>query len=768
MSKGKIGVTPPSIGRRGFLTLLANTVSFSEDSLLPLAISTCSGSEPRVKRFSNSLTGDKELMLEYVQPKSRKRRERIRLMIFDFLKRTYFPSQSTVPRPETQESVRNHDRGPKSGAFCRSFGRTSVWNSSKRQKPDRRDQRLATFFTLRRRQYASSVQPMQGPTELQTEDVVIASRPTLGTMVAVSSLGTEKSGETSVQPASPSSDVSPDIHASRTFSVAHDLEDITASTYTVKDVRFHPTRAQSKPYAFSGVFNVTTRSRSSSVASAEVDSTSSPFTMTDESDENTQGGSNLRPESVAESNGSYPSFSTDRNVESAIHGDSIVLLPTEDIFQKSVTNSAAASINFMSISHLRGSSPEIDGFAGENTLDSSSDDELSNENTLQSIENIPVSYRHTLMLREKSEYESPVSPLSPETYYTPASNSSIRSSEAEFSPRAVTANAQSQRLYNLVRQSIVVADISLTSDTEDHSILHDCESDKGNDDTNGHNMLRESSFQTSLFSDLDPNILDLRALIREDKKFGGDDHDAVATTARVFEDAYDVARRMKPNRRLSECREHITQRELDVQRPQSHGAPRRRESLQRLVHTLDLRAQEEDVSMAFEDISLSPHTETEKDNTSVETITQTGDWQSSRASVYFKHKVYNMVSSFARVRNRHSVSTYNSVTSSQVDLRDNEEEDEMLPYRVVNQIRQDVGQNMIFLPDHDHTNLGVICARCMEESRYFETVNVKFRASVRKLRSENAKKGMGVTQEDLDIVASLARSEAQMDMLSLY
>ncbi|KAK9324126.1 hypothetical protein V1517DRAFT_73434 [Lipomyces orientalis] len=762
MSKGNIGVTARSIGRRGFLTLLANTVSFTEDNLLPLAISTCSGSEPTIKRFSNSLTGDNELMLEYIQPKSRKRRERIRLMIVDFLKRTYFPSQSTVPRPETQECVGNKNRGPRFGAFCRSFGRTSVWNASRRQKPDRRDRRRATFFTLRRRQYVSSVPPMQGPTELHTEDVLIASGPTLGTMVAVSSLGTENPREKSVQPGSSSSDVSPAIHASRTFSVGDDLADITACTYTVKDVRFHPTREKLKPYAFGDGFNATTRSRSSSVGSSDDDSISSPITMTNESDENTQDGSNLRPESVVGSDGSYPSFSTDRNVDGR-HSGSIVLLPVEDIFQKSVTSSAAASINFMSICHLRGSSPEIDSFAGEKALDFSSDDELSSEYKLQSIENDPVSYRHTPMPREKSECNSLVSPLSPETYYTPVSNSSIRSSEGELSPRAITANAQSQQLYDLVRQSIAVADISLTSDTEDYSILHDCESEEENDDTNGNNMLRKSSFQTSLFNDLDPNILDLRALIREDKKLSGGDHDVGAKTARVVDVAYDVARRMTPSRRLSECREHVAEGERDT-----HGAPRRRESV-RLIHPLDLRAQEEDVSMAFEDISLSPHTGIDKDNTSVETITQTVDWQSSRASVYFKHKVYNMVSSFSRARNRHSVSTYNSVTSSQIDLRDNEEEeDEMLPRRVIIQIRQDVGQNMIFLTDHDHTTPGVICTRCMEESRYFETVNIKFRASVRRLRSENAKKGMAVTQEDLDIVASLARSEAQMDMLSLY
>ncbi|KAK9346240.1 hypothetical protein V1522DRAFT_421369 [Lipomyces starkeyi] len=724
-------------GVPGFLTLMASTASFKEDSLLPLAISTCSASETTTICFSRSLIDDDSLMLEFIKPNARKRRERIRLMLFDFLKRSYIPRQSAVPRKESQPCVGNSYRVPKFGAFFRSFGRASTWSSVKRKSPDCRDHNIRTrrsakppLFTRRRRRSPSSVLPFTESTELSTEDVPVATRPT-STRLPIAPSTTEKARESPLQTMFSSSDIVLDkIQAPSACCVVNDIPDTTAGANTVKDVRFHPTRAQAKPYTLSRVLCATARSPSSSAANInELGPIPSPSTMTDQTNENTVDTGNSPPELVPGSEVSPANFSTGQNVEDVFFG-AMSNLP--NTFLKSHTNSGAASITrrLINLGERKGLNfLLVRQFQGNNGL-----------------------------CLQKSQF-------SPETDSTPVSSGSIRFFEEEVSPTVVSeTNPGPQQLYNLVRQAISIADVSLTSDTPDHCITNDCENDTENDDK-GNSMFRNSSLRSSIFSDLDPNTVDLRALIREDKKICDCDHGEAVKCAKVGDDMYGVTRRITTGRRVSESLEIVGPPERRMPQSDKHPEPRQREILTSLFQPLDLHAQEDGIVIAFEDISLSSQTEIEKDDNSVATIAQNANWGSSRASTYFKERVYNMLSSFTRAKNRVSVSSYNE-PASPLDLRE-DELDEILPYRVINQIRRDISQSTIFMTEHDHITPGAICTRCTEESRYLETVNINFQASMRKLRKENPSKGLAVTQEDMDNIAFLARSEAQLDILSL-
>ncbi|KAK9316308.1 hypothetical protein V1524DRAFT_394030 [Lipomyces starkeyi] len=757
-------------GVPGFLTLMASTASFKEDSLLPLAISTCSASETTTICFSRSLIDDDSLMLEFIKPNARKRRERIRLMLFDFLKRSYIPRQSAVPRKESQPCVGNSYRVPKFGAFFRSFGRASTWSSVKRKSPDCRDHNIRTrrsakppLFTRRRRRSPSSVLPFTESTELSTEDVPVATRPT-STRLPIAPSTTEKARESPLQTMFSSSDIVLDkIQAPSACCVVNDIPDTTAGANTVKDVRFHPTRAQAKPYTLSRVLCATARSPSSSAANInELGPIPSPSTMTDQTNENTVDTGNSPPELVPGSEVSPANFSTGQNVEDVFFG-AMSNLP--NTFLKSHTNSGAASIKFISVNHLRASSPEIDKFGREKGFEFSSGEAISREQRSLATKGEPVPDRYKSFCRETTEYDFPQSQFSPETDSTPVSSGSIRFFEEEVSPTVVSeTNPGPQQLYNLVRQAISIADVSLTSDTPDHCITNDCENDTENDDK-GNSMFRNSSLRSSIFSDLDPNTVDLRALIREDKKICDCDHGEAVKCAKVGDEMYGVTRRITTGRRVSESLEIVGPPERRMPQSDKHPEPRQREILTSLFQPLDLHAQEDGIVIAFEDISLSSQTEIEKDDNSVATIAQNANWGSSRASTYFKERVYNMLSSFTRAKNRVSVSSYNE-PASPLDLRE-DELDEILPYRVINQIRRDISQSTIFMTEHDHITPGAICTRCTEESRYFETVNINFQASMRKLRKENPSKGLAVTQEDMDNIAFLARSEAQLDILSL-
>ncbi|KAK9333613.1 hypothetical protein V1520DRAFT_331247 [Lipomyces starkeyi] len=770
MTKGnRRFLTRSDRGVPGFLTLMASTASFKEDSLLPLAISTCSASETTTICFSRSLIDDDSLMLEFIQPNARKRRERIRLMLFDFLKRSYIPRQSAVPRKESQPCVGNSYRVPKFGAFFRSFGRASTWSSGKRKSPDWRDHNIRTrrsakpFFTRRRRRSPSSVLPITEPTELSAEDVPVATRPTSTRLPSASST-TEKARESPLPTMFSSSDMVPDkIQASSPCCVVNDNQDTTASTNTVKDVRFHPTRAQAKPYTISRVLCATARSPSSSAAGInELGPIPSPSTMTDQTNENTVDTGNSPPELAPGSEVSPAKISTGRIVEGVV----FCAMPNlPNTFLKSHTNSGAASIKFMSVNHLRASSPEIDKFGREKEFEFSSGEAISREQRSLATKGEPVPDRYKSFCRETTEYDFPQSQFSPETHSTPVSSGSIRFFEEEVSPTVVSeTNPGPQQLYNLVRQAISIADVSLTSDTPEHCITNDCENDTENDDT-GNSMFRNSSLRSSIFSGLDPNTVDLRTLIREDKKFGDCDHGEAVKCAKVGDDTYGVTRRITTGRRVSESLEIVGPPEWRIPQSHKHPEPRQREILTSLFQPLDLHAQEDDVFIAFEDISLSSQTEIEKDDNCVATIAQNGNWGSSRASAYFKERVCNMLSPFTRAKNRVSLSTYNE-PASPLDLPE-DDLDEMLPYRVINQIRRDISQSTIFMTEHDHITPGAICTRCTEESRYFETVKINFQASMRKLRKENPSKGLAFTQEDMDNVAFLARSEAQLDILRL-
>ncbi|KAK9388782.1 hypothetical protein V1515DRAFT_596007 [Lipomyces mesembrius] len=753
-------------GGPSFFALMAGTASFKEDNLLPLAISICSASETTTICFSRSLIDDDSLMLEFIQPNARKRRERIRLMLFDFLKRSYIPRQSAVPRKESQPCVGSSYRVPKFGAFFRSFGRASTWRSGKLKSPDCRDHNIRTrrsakppFFTRRRRRSGSNVLPLTESTELSTEDVPVATRPT-STPLHIASSTTEKARESPLQTVFSSSDNSRDkIQAPCTCCVVNDLPDTTASTNTVKDVRFHPTRAQAKPYTLSRVFCATARSPSSSAAGI------SPSTMTDKTDENTVDTSNSPPELVPRSEVSPANFSTGQIVEGVFRlRESVCAMPNlPNIYLKSHTDSGAASISFMSVSHLRASSPEIDSFEREIEFEFSSG-EISSEGPSLGKKCEPGSDRYKSLCRETTEYNFPQSQFPPETHSTPVSSGPIRFFEEEVSPRIVSeTNAGPQQLYNFVRQALSIADISFTSDTPDHCIAYDCKNDTENDGT-GNSIFRNSSLRSSIFSDLDPNTVDLRALIREDKKLGDFDHGVAVKCAKVGDDKSGVTRRITIGQSVSESLELVGPPERRISQSHKHPEPRKTEVWTSLFQPLDFHAQEDDAFIAFEDISLSPQTEIENDDHSVETIAQTGDWGSSRAIAYFKQRAYNMLSSFTRAKNRVSVSAYNTFASRHIDLRE-DDVDEILPYRVINQIRRDISQSIIFITEHDHITPGAICTRCTEESRYFETVNINFRASMRKLRKESSSKGLAVTQEDMDTVAFLARSDAQLDIL---
>ncbi|KAK9372670.1 uncharacterized protein V1513DRAFT_451508 [Lipomyces chichibuensis] len=746
-------------GAPGFLTLVASTASFKEDSLLPLAISTCSASETTAICFSRSLIDDDSLIFEFIQPNARKRRERIRLMLFDFLKRSYVPRPSAVPRKESRPRVKNSYQVPKFGAFFRSFGRANTWSSGKRKSTDRRDHNIRTwrsakppFFTRRKRQSASSVMPITEPTELSTEDVPVTTEP-MSTRLCIASSTTEDALQSPLQTMFSSSAIVLDKQqALSACCVVNDLPDTTASTDTIKGVGFHPTRAQAKPYTTSRVLCATARSPSSSAAGInKLGPIPSPSTMTDKTYENTIDISNPPPELVPGSEVSAAKFSTGQNVDGVFRlRESVCVTPiSPNIFLKSHTNSGAASINFMSVSHLRASSPEIDSFEREKEFEFSTSEEISSERSVDA-KGEPFSDRYKTLCRETTEYDFLQSQFSPETHSTPLSSCSVRFFEQEVSPTVASeTNDVPQQLYNLVRQAISIADVSLASDTPDHGIANDCANDAENDDMRN-SMFRNSSIRSSIFSDLDPNTIDLRALIREDKKFGDCDHGEAVNG---------IARRITSGRRVSDSIEIVAPSERCISQSHKHPEPRRREALTSLFPSLDLHAHDDDGSIAFEDISLSSQTEIEKDDNPVENIAQKG---SLRANSYFKQRVYNMLSSFTRTKDPVSVSTCNALASRQIDLGD--DLDEMLPYRVIDQIRRDISQSTIFMTEHDHITPGALCTRCTEESRYFKTVIINFQASMRKLRKENSSKGLAVTLEDMDNVAVQARSEAQLDI----
>ncbi|KAK9434316.1 hypothetical protein V1505DRAFT_359804 [Lipomyces doorenjongii] len=660
-------------GWPSFLAVMAGTASFKEDNLLPLAISTCSASETTAIFLSRSLIDDDSLMIEFIQPNARKHRERIRRMLFDFLKRSHIPRQSSVPRKESQPCVGNSYRVPKFGAFFRSFGRASTWSSGKHKSPYCRDHNTRirrtgkpSFFTRRRRRSGSNVLPLTESTERSTEDIPVAIRPT-STPMQVASSTTENAREYPLQTMFSSSDIVRDkIQAPCTCCVVNYPPDRTTSTNTVKDVRFHPTRAQAKPYTLSPVFCAAARSPSSSGAGI------SPSTMTDKTDENTIDTSNSPPEFVPRSEVSPANFSTGQNVEGVFRlREAVCAMPTlPNISLESHTNSGAASINFMSVSHLRAPSPEIDSFEREIEFEFSSG-EISSEEPSLGTKCEPVSDKYKSLYREATEYNFLQSRFSPETHSTPVSSGPIRFFEEEVSPRVVSeTNAGPQQLYNLVRQAISITDISLTSDMPDHCIANDCENDTENDEI-GNSMFRNSSLRLSIFSDLDPNTVDLRALIREDKKFGDCDHGVTVKGAKVGDDTSGVTRRITTGRRVPESLETVGLPERRILQSQ-HPEPPQTEVCTSLFQPLDFHAQEDDVFIAFEDISLSPQTEIKNDDHSVETVAQTGDWGSSRASANFKQRVYNMLSSFARAKNRVSVSAYNTLASRQMDLREDD------------------------------------------------------------------------------------------------
>ncbi|KAK9370958.1 hypothetical protein V1509DRAFT_637293 [Lipomyces kononenkoae] len=626
---------------RSFLTLMANTASFTEDSLLPLAISTCSGSEASAIYVSRSMWEYANSNAQFIQPNARKRRQQIQLMLLNFLKRSYIPRQSVVPRREpVQTCGREKQQRSKFGAIFQSFKRTPVWRSRERKNRACRNPHSATrplAFSMRRCRRESFGLSTPEQAEVPQQDILVASTPN-----SVKLHIREGRPESSVLTTISISDVASETPSPCARNIANDRPATTASANAAKNVRFHPTRAHETSSALRRIFHAGAKSRSSSGGYIdESESTTSPSTAV--------------PGPVWSENSSDINSSTNTSSKGTVRDRESVYSSSsmQNRFRQSHIISAAGSINFISVRRLRGSLSDIDSFDLERELEFAPRN--SSEENSVSTNCDPRIDGQLAMSRGMTEYDCRCSAPSAQTPCTTLSTDSIGFFAAETSPRTFAdINAGPDQLYHLVRLTIRSSSVSMTSDVSGPSIGHDYVSDN---DTNGKSMFRGSSLRSSIFSALGPNIADLRALICEDKEL---DHCYQDMSERVAVELYGDTKGINSTHNVSE--------------PETVGLSERHISLvvhrAELIRPLDVPAPEDGEFMTFEDISLIPQTESERDNNSVESVTQTKDLFSSGRGVSFKQRVYNMVDSFTRTNYHHSESACNVTDTSQIDLQD--------------------------------------------------------------------------------------------------